>query len=92
MAPMTLVSLTDARLPPPGASGVPVHIHVHHGVDRVLGQHLADGGMTDVGPDELGTAQLVRGWHRVHRDHPLDVGLALKAPDEDGRRAAWPHR
>ncbi|GAA3223830.1 hypothetical protein GCM10020256_32260 [Streptomyces thermocoprophilus] len=53
--------------------------------DRVgagLGEDAADGRLPDVGPYEVGAAEVVLGRHRVHRDHPVDLRISLDPPDE----------
>jgi hypothetical protein len=47
---------------------------VHDGVDLLAAQHLRDDRVTDVGPHELGPAEIPLRHHRVDADHDLDVG------------------
>ncbi|CAM5386676.1 hypothetical protein SANTM175S_06433 [Streptomyces antimycoticus] len=77
MVPMTLVSLIEARLPRAPAESV--DIHVDDRVDAVFGEQFPDRGMTDIGPDEVGAAEVVFGRYGVHADHPLHIGFALFA-------------
>lgn len=52
------------------------------GVDAVLGQQPRDGGPADVGLDELGVPELVRGLHRVDGHDLVDVFVPLNPPHE----------
>ena len=51
-------------------------------VDGVSASTRAIVGLPDVGPDELGAAQMVLGRHRVHGDHPVHLGVTLDPPYE----------
>ena len=76
MVPMTLVSLTEVAAAA-AAQRRAVDVHVHHRVHGVSASTLAIAGLPDVGLDEFGAAQVVLRRHRVHRDHPVHLGVTL---------------
>ena len=75
IVPMTLVSLTAVRLPLPSAVAL---TSMWTTVSAPVSASTArDGGLPDVGLDEVGSAQMVLGWHRVHGDDPVDLRVTL---------------
>ncbi|GAA2259421.1 hypothetical protein GCM10010232_57660 [Streptomyces amakusaensis] len=50
------------------------------GVDGVLGEDPPYRGAADVGVDEFGPAEIVRGLHHIDADHPFHRGIAPQPP------------
>lgn len=86
MVPMTFVSFTAVR--PLGAERRARHVHVHDRVDGMLGQDARYGGLADVRPYEIGTAETVLGSDGVHTDDPVHLGVAQDSPYETAAELA----
>ena len=59
-------------------------VEVHHGVDVLDRDDLADDRRADVGADELDAAEVTVGKHGVDTDDLLDRGLVGEAPRHEG--------
>src|SRR5262249_44320934 len=70
------------RAAPAGAAGCGDHAHVDDGVDALLGDHLGDHRVADVGADERDVADVVARGYGVDADHALDAGVGGEAPGE----------
>ena len=80
------VGLLD-RGPAAAPSAVPVTSRWTTVSTPVCAIILRDRGLPDVGPDELGAAQVVRGRHGVHGDHPVHLAGRAGCAGRTGRRA-----
>ncbi len=55
---------------------------MHHRVDLRGPDHLGDDRVADVGPDELGAAQVRARRQDVDADHAVHVGGVVELPDQ----------
>ena len=76
MVPMTLISFIDDR--PPAPTGVAMTFMWTTVSTVGRRDHLGDDRVADVGPHELGAAEVSFGRNDVDTDDPLDVGVLLE--------------